>query len=534
MAPPEQLRDGPAHRVAHHDDRPGAELVEESCRVVGDVGEPEPSPAADAASVPTKIGREHPVLLAQRLERVEPVQARRRDPSVEQDDRLRVRRTLDLAEERDAASGQVEPSAEWQRRGGDGIGRRLDERHANEVMTRRQTDRAPTSVAAMQPYAPSRTPAEAGIVDERLEALRARASRDIEGGLLPSCQLAVAKDGELVWFEAFGAADLATRYVIFSSTKPFVASVIWLLLGERALKPEMRVVDLVPEFGSNGKHEVTLDQVLLHTSGFPRAPLGPPEWSDRSSRLEVFSKWRLNWQPGSRHEYHATSAHWVLAEVIERVTGRDFRAVLHDRVTVPLGLRGFTLGVPRDEQGDVADLELRSEPPTVDEIRAVLGVDVIDRGEVTDEAMMRLNEPDAREVGVPGAGAVASAADVALFYQALLHDPDGLWDPEVLADATGTVRNTFHDRLTGCPANRSRGLVLAGDDGKSNLRGLGRTVSPRAFGHNGAGGQVAWADPESGLSFCYLTNGIDRHLFRQYRRDTAVASLAGSLTQPLP
>ena len=51
-----------------------------------------------------------------------------------------------------------------------------------------------------------------------------------------------------------------------------------------------------------------------------------------------------------------------------------------------------------------------------------------------------------RAVGVPGGGGVATAATVALFYQALLHNTDGLWDPDVLADATGRVRNTFPDQ----------------------------------------------------------------------------------------
>ena len=49
-----------------------------------------------------------------------------------------------------------------------------------------------------------------------------------------------------------------------------------------------------------------------------------------------------------------------------------------------------------------------------------------------------------------------------------------------------------------------------------------------AFGHNGAGGQIAWADPVTGLSFCYLTNGLDRHLLRESRRTTALGSLAAA------
>jgi CubicO group peptidase (beta-lactamase class C family) len=170
------------------------------------------------------------------------------------------------------------------------------------------------------------------------------------------------------------------------------------------------------------------------------------------------------------------------------------------------------------------------EPASPEELEAVLGVRTLPVSEVTDHALIEFNSPDARRAGVPGAGAVATAADVARFYQALLADPGGLWDPAVLEDATANVRNRFLDPWTGVPANRTLGLVVAGDDGLAHMRmHFGRTVSPRTFGHAGAGGQIAWADPESGLSFCYLTNGLDAHLLRQGRRGVALSSRAGAL-----
>jgi CubicO group peptidase (beta-lactamase class C family) len=122
---------------------------------------------------------------------------------------------------------------------------------------------------------------------------------------------------------------------------------------------------------------------------------------------------------------------------------------------------------------------------------------------------------------------LATAATVVLFYQALLHNPDKLWDPDVLADATGRVRNTFPDLLAlGAPANRALGVVVAGDDGNANKRGFGHTQSARTFGHNGAAGQIAWADPESGLSVCYLTNGRDLNPIREGRRTIGISSRA--------
>ncbi|MEJ7582602.1 MAG: hypothetical protein WKF43_00680 [Acidimicrobiales bacterium] len=80
--------------------------------------------------------------------------------------------------------------------------------------------------------------------------------------------------------------------------------------------------------------------------------------------------------------------------------------------------------------------------------------------------------------------------------------------------------------LFAAPANRAIGMVVAGDDGRAGARGFGKTNSAAAFGYTGFGGQIARADPATGLSFAYLTNGIDRHLLRQTRRGVGLGSHA--------
>jgi CubicO group peptidase (beta-lactamase class C family) len=191
-----------------------------------------------------------------------------------------------------------------------------------------------------------------------IDDLISRASREVDEGLLPSCQLAIGYEGEVVESVTLGDTPAAddTRYVIFSATKAVVASAIWQLLAEGSLRLDDRVGDLIPEFATNGKDQVTVEQVLLHTSGFPRAPMGPRDWQTREGRLAVFSKWRLNWEPGSAFEYHATSAHWVLAELLYRIDGVDHRESVARRVLEPLGLKKLALGVPRDQQDDIASV----------------------------------------------------------------------------------------------------------------------------------------------------------------------------------
>jgi CubicO group peptidase (beta-lactamase class C family) len=123
-----------------------------------------------------------------------------------------------------------------------------------------------------------------------------------------------------------------------------------------------------------------------------------------------------------------------------------------------------------------------------------------------------------------------SAADLALFYQALLNGGRALggkeiWREETLNEAL-KVRNHFPD-LLGVPVNRALGVVIAGDE-RRNARGFGHTNSPLAFGHGGAGGQIAWGDPETGISLGYCTSGHDRNVIRQARRGIGISSRAAS------
>ena len=349
------------------------------------------------------------------------------------------------------------------------------------------------------------TPARSA--DELFDAARA----DVESGAVPACQIAVARDGELVAFETFGNATNSTRFCIFSATKPVVASAIWLLMADGLIDVTERVCEYVPEFATHGKERVTVGQVLLHTSGFPNAVMSDADGADAARRRAQFAQWELEWEPGTRFEYHAAVAHWVLADLIERVSGVDFRDFVEQRVCRPLGLPRV-LGLLLDARVDVAPLVAVGEP-------------------APEESWFRLNDAEVRAAGNPGGGAIMTAADLARFYQGLLHNPGELWDPVVWRDVTTNVRCTFDDPLMGVPVNRTFGLVVAGGDGKHVLRYaiFGAGNSPRSFGHAGAHAQVGWADPETGISFAYLNNAITSDLMRSGIRANRLATIAAAL-----
>ncbi len=382
-------------------------------------------------------------------------------------------------------------------------------------------------------YEPTLDPVAAGFDLEALESLRRKVRRQVDEGRMPACQFAFAVDGELAVFESFGAASPSTRFNVFSATKALIAGVVWQLLAEGSLSTATRAIELIPGFGTAGRTpewmaQVTLEQLLTHTAGFPYAPLGPPRWDTRESRLEAFSRWFATTEPGTVFEYHPTAAHWVIAEMIETVEGEDFRRVVERRIIEPLGLRSFALGLSEFDQDDIAELSIVGEPVSYEELAEIIGdFDPSLLEEVTAPVLMAFNQAPIRAVGVPGGGGIATAADLAIYYQALLHNPDEMWDPTILADGTGRIRCTLPNAMTGVAANRSLGLVIAGDDGLSNFRGMGATVSPRAFGHNGAAGQIIWADPANGISFALTTSGIDPHFLREAKRIASLGSAAG-------
>lgn len=349
----------------------------------------------------------------------------------------------------------------------------------------------------------------------KVDELRSRVEHDVDKGLVHAAQLAIAVDGSLEVVECFGAVTPDERVPLYSATKVLPALATLRLVGDGRIDPADRVVDHLPWFTGGGKDEIVVDHLLLHTAGLPRAPLGPPEWSDPAARRAKIASWYVTSRPGDEFEYHATSASWVLAELVAAVVGTDHCAAIHALVTEPLGLPRF-LGLD-DREVPIVDLVPVAE--------GELDID-LDLGEVTFDTLLRFNDHDVRRTGVPGAGGYATAADVALLYQGLMANPGELFAPDVLADAVGNVRVTADDLLRAAPANRTRAFLVAGHDGKAAYRGFPVEAGPRTFGHDGAGGQVAWADPDVGVSVAYLPAGLDPDMMRLTRRSVAVSTRA--------
>jgi len=374
---------------------------------------------------------------------------------------------------------------------------------------------------------------QAGLNPERVSALLDRAGREVAEDLLPAAQIAVGRHGRIVVQQSYGQATDDSLFCIFSATKALTSAATWLLLEDGSVSLGDKVAEIIEPFASNGKDTVTVEHLLTHTAGFPAAPFRPLDWLDPGTRWQRFAQWRLSWPPGSRYEYHPTATMWVLAEIIERRGGIAFQQFIREKIVEPLGLNDLYVGLPASENDRVVPCAMVGEPLTSEDYKR-LGMPEPPVTEVTEDAILNFNNPEVRAVGVPGGGGITNAVSLALFYQSLLTGSlagPRVWQEQTLQQARVIRTGEFTDPLFGKLANRGLGLIIAGDETR-NYRGFGRTNSALSFGHNGAGGQLAWVDPETGISLCYLTSGHDRNGIRQARRGVAISSLAAVCAQP--
>ena len=331
-----------------------------------------------------------------------------------------------------------------------------------------------------------------------------------------SVQVAVMRGDDVLVDVTLGAGRDA-RYCAFSLAKPVVAGVVARLIDRDLLAVDLPVAAVVPAFDRVSWRALTIEHLLLHTGGFPRAPIRPDEGADRARREQRFRQWYLEAAPGQTSAYHASSAHWVLADVLERITGTTMADLVRTEVTEPLGLPATTLGSGPDPR--IQPVVVIGEPPSPQVVASLLerGLELDDVvGEASPQVCLRFNDPAVRRAAVPGAGLFTNARDVAHYLQTWLREDE--WLTSLTRSDFLLVRNRLVDRVLGVSACRSLAFVHAGDDGAAGIRLFTSSLGPAAFGHAGAGGQAAWADPAAGLSCCVLTSGFHRNVLESTRR----------------
>ncbi len=373
-----------------------------------------------------------------------------------------------------------------------------------------------TTTTALQPASPE----QLGIDPQALARLYEQIERHIAAGRYPGAAVAMARRGKLVAARTFGLARLAaaeqpampagdgTLWLLYSQTKPIVSCAIWQLVERGALRFHDAVAEYLPEFARHGKGRVTLYQLLTHQAGFPGATVPPAAWEDHALLREAVCDFTLEWEPGARVVYHSGAAHWVQAALIEAATGQDYRAYIREQIAAPLGLQRLWVGVPDALHGQLAFIYGSDTPGA-------------------HEALTDGNQPAIWRAGIPGGGGYATAVDLVAFYQMLLGlgalNGVRILGPRIVQYATRNHTGERVDERMGMPMHRGLGVHLRG--ATPAIRGLGSTASPGTFGHGGVGTSYSWADPETGVSFSYLTNGRVAEPWHSQRLDE-IATLA--------
>jgi CubicO group peptidase (beta-lactamase class C family) len=341
----------------------------------------------------------------------------------------------------------------------------------------------------------------AGLRIEPIERMDSLITRHILEGRYPGAQLAIARHGKLAFTRNYGQARVSpamparddTLWRLYSNTKVITAAAIWVLVEDGLLSFNDRVAEHIPEFARNGKSNITIHQVLTHQGGFPNAPVMPPEaWEDHQLLKRLVCDYTLEWTPGSRLFYHSYSAHWILALVIEALAKMDFRAFIRSGVIEPLGLGDeLFVGVDEKDQSRCAEMY---EPGADGKSQTLIAAE---------------NTVAFRKAGVPSGGGFATARAMAAFYQALLVGGElhgrRFCSPRMVQYVTRNFTAERPDNGMGDIAMH-RGLGPHSRGVSEVIRGLGSIAHPSTFGHGGVGSSYCWADPDSGVSFAYISN----------------------------
>jgi len=333
----------------------------------------------------------------------------------------------------------------------------------------------------------------------------ARIAPVVEGAIarreLPGAVVLVGRGDDTIYHHAFGdravepAREAMTEDTIFdvaSLTKVVATTTsVMQLVEQGSIRLNDRVTQFIPEFGKNGKSDITIRQLLTHTSGLaPDLPL-EVEFNGSDEAIRRAIELPPGAPPGQRFIYSDINF-FVLGDIVRRVSGERIDRYASEHVFVPLGMRDTMFLPPESLRPRIAPTE-RCRPvawPCGDASVAFL------RGVVHDPTARRMD-------GVAGhAGVFSTAADLSKFCRMLLAG-GRLGSVRVLSPATVAAMTS---PATPIGMKDVRGLGWDLDSTYSSNRG---DLFPfGSFGHTGFTGTSLWLDPRSQSYVIFLSNRV--------------------------
>ena len=313
--------------------------------------------------------------------------------------------------------------------------------------------------------------------------------------------------------------DEDTAVLVYSTTKGVTAICAHHLAERGGLDLDATVVRYWPEFAAAGKESVTVRQLLAHRAGLPtlEPKLKPADALAWDPAVEQLARQVPLWEPGTQHGYHAVTYGWLVGEVIRRAAGKTVGRYLAEEIAGPLGL-DLWIGLPASEAGRVA--RLRPAAPvrlSRDELAAIPKAELdrlmamADPGSLLMRALnptdppFSFNSSELWAAELPGANGIGTARSLARLYAATIGEVDGvrLLGPGTRADAT-VEQSNGPDAVLGLATRFGSGFFLPS--------AFSPLMGPRSFGHAGAGGSLACADPDTGVAFAYVMNQMQQSI----------------------
>ncbi|MDJ0380411.1 serine hydrolase domain-containing protein [Streptomyces sp. G-G2] len=322
----------------------------------------------------------------------------------------------------------------------------------------------------------------------------------------PGAQLVVCRGGERVvdlWSDGVTGESLLA---VFSSTKGAAYLVTALLVQDGVLELDRTVASYWPDFAAEGKGGITLRELLAHRAGVIGLDAGftPQELADDRAIAARLAGQRPFWQPGRFFGYHGLVIGALVGEVVFRATGRTLREWYEERIRAPHDL-DLWLGLPESEEPRfLTTLPILATPEQAAEIEAAArtpyslgGIAFNEHAPGNGELYDFPNSRAVRAGGQASAAGIGSARGLAGMYAAAAFGLDGrspLLKPDTAAEFA-RIHSEGKDLVGGQPQAFGLGFQTFG--ARFNSTGAG------AFGHSGASGSLALADPRQGFAYAY-------------------------------
>jgi CubicO group peptidase (beta-lactamase class C family) len=325
-----------------------------------------------------------------------------------------------------------------------------------------------------------------------------------------------------------------TLVLVWSATKGIGSACLLHVLQEHRINIDRRVAEFWPEFAQAGKERITLSQLLSHQAGLCALD-ERVDVLDYGAVIEALEVQTPLWPPGTAHGYHARTFGFLLDELVRRIAGKTLSHYWREVFAQPLGL-DLWIGLPEEENPRVATVyAARSgRPPEPKQFY----VDLLTPGTLARktfssglQSVSGMNTPAVRAQPIVSFGGIGSASALAKFYSMLANggklDGRTFFSEETISLMTTALADGM-DRVFQIPTAFSAGFMK--DPRNSTRRMFGK--SPNAFGHPGAGGSHAFADPENRISFVYVMNQMEQSVLPNEKSLRLVDAIYGLNLRP--